>query len=121
MRKIKSIAAVILSLGMVMAGSLTSFAAELPEQRPEESVSVEIMAESAVESYTRTYVVGNGVRLRRTPGTDGEVVGLLYEDQNDWVNLNGVERVVDGIYWRQVTNSSIGVGGWISRDYLELE
>lgn len=121
MKKIKGIVAVVLSLGIAMAGSLTSYAAELPEQRSETSSIVEMMAEHAIEYVSHTYVLGEGVRLRRSPGTNGEIIGLLYESKSDWVELTGVEVVADGIFWKQASTSSIGQGGWISRDHLEIE
>lgn len=119
----KGIVAAILSLGMLMAGSLASFAAELPRQRPEGAVSIESTAGQASyadpghEGVPR-YIKGNGVRLRREPG-DGEVVGLLYENAEAWVKLSGQFEEVDGKGWVRVTDSSIGHKGWISAEFLK--
>lgn len=120
---IKGIAATILSLGLMMAGSLTSFAAELPEQRSEETVAIEsIAAETAINpdyEGATLYVKGDGVRLRRTAGTSGEIVGLLYEAERAWVTLSGVYEDKDGHTWLRVTNSSIGLKGWIAEEYVK--
>lgn len=123
MRKIKGIVATILSLGMVMAGSLTSFAAELTEQRLGEVALIESTASD--DSYEDPdyrncclYVKGNGVRLRREAG-DGEIVGLLYENAKDWVTLSGAVHVISGSTWLEVKESSIGYQGWVLEDYLK--
>lgn len=123
MRKMKGIVATILSLGMVMAGSLTSLAAELPEQRLEEAVSIENTAsqayfvDPAYEGVSR-YIKGNGVRLRREPG-DGEVVGLLYENAKDWVKLSGEIDEVNDRWWVRVIDSSTGYTGWMAEEFLK--
>lgn len=119
MRKIKRIVATILSLGMVMAGSLTSFAAELPEQNSKASVSVERITGAAdVYPAGTYYIAGNGVRIRKEPSLDATVVSLLYQNKEDWVTINGTKKKVDGITWCQVTDSSTGYKGWISQEFL---
>lgn len=123
MRKIKGIVATVLSLGMIMASSLTSLAAELPEQRSGEAVSIESTANQTYfvdPDYVeqKRYVKGNGVRLRREPG-DGEIVGLLYENAKDWVKLSGEIDEVDDKWWVKVIDSSTGYTGWMAEEYLK--
>lgn len=121
MKKMKGIVAAILLLGMVMAESLTTFAAELPEQNPEASVSVEgIASPASVTAFPsgRFWIKGNGVRLRGTASINGTVNGLLYENNGDWVDLNGRVVTTGNYTWLQVTNSSIGYSGWVEEDYI---
>ena len=87
----------------------------------EESVSSEsITAPEPVvnRSSDQIFVKANGVRLRRTPGTSGEVVGLLYENKGDWVRISGVIEWKDGYWWQEVVESSIGLQGWIATNYI---
>jgi len=119
MRKIKRFAATILSLGMVLAGSMTSFAAE-PGQQPEEPALIEGTARSFIlpdyEDSTRT-VTGNRVNLREEPGLDGLIVGYL--NKGDSVYLSGEAEIVDGYTWLRVISSSINRSGWIAKDYVQ--
>ncbi|MDE6924727.1 MAG: hypothetical protein K2P59_05625, partial [Acetatifactor sp.] len=103
--------------------SMTSLAAELPQQQTEESVSVasitgQIYEDPAFVNKT-CYVRGNGVRLRRDPGTSGDVLGELYENAGDWVTLTGQYTLESGYKWMEVSNSSIGMKGWIAINYIK--
>lgn len=130
MRKIKGYVAAILSLCMVLTGSMTAFAAE-PGQQPEEPALVEGSARIIIlpdyEDSFR-YVTGNDVLLRATPGLSGRVVGRFYRPDKDdpdyyqklpWVILNGEAEIVDGHTWLRVTSSSINATGWIAKDYVQ--
>lgn len=124
MRKTKRFVATILSLGMMLACSVTSFAAELPAQDQEASVSVESSA--ALYSVWPGWenktcdVTGDGVALRREPGTDSERVGLLYKGEGAWVVTSGEYQIKDGYIWMKVTSSSIGHTGWVAKKYLQV-
>lgn len=72
------------------------------------------------EYYSLAYVKGNGVRLRNTPSTSGEINGLLYETRKDWVLLNDNYSLNEKYIWWQVDDSSIGYPGWIVNDYIYL-
>lgn len=125
MRKIKSIVATALSLGMVLACSVTSFAAELPAQDHEVSVSVESSAaryDVLPDWVDKTCdVTGNGVALRRSPGTSSERLGLFYLDDEPWVVTSGEYQDKDGYTWMKVTNSSLGLSGWVAQNYLKIQ
>lgn len=122
MRKIKRFVVTLLSVGLMLTGSMTAFAAEPPEQQSEKlAVSETIIEPRIVGSYDSSDAIpvrGNGVRLRRTPGTSGEIVGLLYEDADDWVKISGAIEMKDGYVWQQVVDSSIGLTGWIASNYI---
>lgn len=64
-------------------------------------------------------IKGAGVHLRRTPSMSGEIVGMLYEEDGAWVMIDGTVVTTGNITWVKVTESSIGVGGWISSDYIK--
>lgn len=125
MRKTKRFVATVLSLGMMLACSVTSFAAELPAQDREASVSVESSAAQypvLTDWVDKTCdVTGNGVALRRAPGTDSERVGLLYKGNGDWVVTSGECYAQDGYVWMKVTRSSIGYTGWVALTYLKKQ
>ncbi|MCI9321128.1 MAG: SH3 domain-containing protein [Lachnospiraceae bacterium] len=124
MRKTKKFVATILSLGMMLACSVTSFAAELPAQDHDVSVSVE----SAAARYSiwpgwenkTCDVTGDGVALRREPNKDAERVGLLYQGEGAWVVTSGEYHIQDGYIWMKVTDSSIGYTGWVAKRYLKV-
>ena len=124
MKKFKRIMATVLSLCMVMAGSLTAFAAELPEQSLEKSGLVEGITRAtgvlAVFVDKDCDVIGNGVRLRREPDENGEVLGLLYEKDGACVHTSGVYYSTDDQTWLEVTSSSIGQSGWIALPYVRV-
>lgn len=125
MRKTKGIVATIVSLGMVMAGTLKSFAAGLPEQQTGETATIESTASMSEEAYAAGLheVKGDGIRLRRTASLEGAIIGLLYESEGAWVIIDGTEKEADGMVWLPVTTSSIGqnVKGWIAKDYVYQE
>jgi Bacterial SH3 domain. len=118
MKKIKVYVAAVLSLCMVLAGSMTAFAAEAGQQ-PEEPVlaagSARIFILPDYENSSRT-VTGDGVRLRAEPGNNGSVVGLLYKGNN--VYLSGEAEIVDGITWLRVLQSPSGAG-WIAKNFVQ--
>lgn len=125
MRKTKRFVANILSLGMMLACSVTSFAAELPAQDQEVPVSVE----SSSARYAvlpgwvdkKCDVTGNGVALRREPGIESERVGLLYKGEGAWVKTSGEFQIQDGYIWMKVIDSSIGRTGWVAKTYLKIQ
>ncbi|MCI9071939.1 MAG: SH3 domain-containing protein [Lachnospiraceae bacterium] len=123
MRKTKRFVATVLSLGMMLACSVTSFAAELPAQDREASVSVESSAArySVLSGWEnkKCDVTGEGVALRRAPGTDSERVSLLYKGKGDWVVTSGEYQKRDGYTWMKVTSSSTGYTGWVALTYLK--
>lgn len=125
MKKFKSIVAAVLSLCMMMAGSLTSFAAELPEQSQEKSVLIEGTTRATgvltVFENTDCDIIGNGVRLRREPNEYGEVLGLLYEKDGAWVHTSGVYQSTEDQTWLEVTSSSIGLSGWVALPYVRVK
>lgn len=120
MKKFKRIVATILSLGMVMAGSLTSLAAELPAQNSKGSASIESNGQASDVFPAGTYEIrGNGVRIRNAPSLNGKVVSLLYENNLDWVTISGTKTDANDKRWCEVTNSSTGYKGWISQEFLK--
>ncbi len=125
MRKTKGFVATVLSLGMMLACSVTSFAAELPAKDQEVSISVESSAArySVLQSWVnkKCDVTGDGVALRREPGTDSERVGLLYKGEGAWVVTSGEFEIKDGYVWMKVTKSSIGHTGWVALNYLKIQ
>jgi len=125
MRKTKRFAATILSLGMMLACSVTSLAAELPAQNQEMSVSVESSAAryAVLTGWVDKVcdVTGDGVALRREPGIESERVGLLYKGEEAWVITSGEYQSKDGYIWMRVTDSSIGRSGWVAKTYLKIQ
>lgn len=121
MKKIKGYVAAVLSLCMVLAGSMTAFAAEAGQQ-PEEPVlaagSARIFILPDYENSFR-YVKGNEVRLRATPSLSGTIVGTFYAVNDPWVILSGEAEIVDGYTWLRVTSSSINASGWIAKDFVQ--
>lgn len=124
MRKTKHFIATILALGMVMACSMVSFAAEPSAQNYAEPASVgrSINASGILTVFVNKTcdVVGEGVRLRRDPGENGEVIGLLYEGEGAWVYTTGQYESTDDGAWLWVSNSSIGQSGWIALQYVRV-
>lgn len=123
MRKTKRFVATTLALGMMLACSLSSFAAELPAQDYEASVSVE---SSAVPygvypsmANKTCDVIGEGVALRREPGLQGERIGLFYQSSGAWVVTSGEYQIKDGYHWMRVTDSPLGPG-WIALKYIKV-
>ncbi|MCM1410152.1 MAG: SH3 domain-containing protein [Lachnospiraceae bacterium] len=125
MRKIKGFVATVLSLGMVLACSVTSFAAELPAQDQEVAVSFERSATqyNILQGWVnkKCDVTGEGVALRREPGTDSERVGLLYKGEGAWVVTSGEYEIKGEYVWMKVTESSIGHTGWVALRYLKIQ
>lgn len=125
MRELRGITSIILSFCMVMVGTMTSFAKESPVQYfgvdSFEDVSVNgLDALSDIQSGT-FYIRGNGIALRGGPSLSAQREGLLYQNANDWVTVNGIEQMGDGIIWLLVVASSTGVTGWISSDYVNFD
>lgn len=115
MKTIKRFAATILSLGIVLTSSLMATAAEPAVQSATET---SVHTQSDTEIY---FVLGNGVRVRRSPGNSSEAVGLLYENRGDWVEVRlDNTTIADGLNWYQVVDSSTGVTGWIAGRYLDI-
>lgn len=108
---------------MVLTSSMTSYATELLRQPG--LALYNIIADQAFpfSAYARITldVKGNGVRLRKEPGTSGEIIGLLYENNKDWVTVSGKGIYKDGYYWEEVIDSSIGSCGWIADIYLKID
>lgn len=124
MKNNKRLVAPILAFGVMLACSMTSFAAELPEQKSKESVLAESsINQAAAEVYDRgIYAVkGEGVRLMEEAGTSGKTLALLYESKGDWVMIGGVEKTKDGIVWLQVNASSYSmkVTGWVAKECVD--
>lgn len=123
MKKIKYVAASFLSFVMVLTSSMTSYATELSRQPG--LALYNIIADQAFpfSAYARITldVKGNGVRLRKEPGTSGEIIGLLYENNKDWVTVSGKGIYKDGYYWEEVIDNSIGSCGWIADIYLKID
>lgn len=123
MRMTKRFAATILSLSMMLACSVTSFAAEWPVQ--DYGVSVSVESPAALYAWPGWVnkvcdVTGDGVALRREPGLDGERLGLLYPGEGAWVITSGEFVLKDGYVWMEVTSSSLGLPGWVAQKYLSV-
>lgn len=125
MRRTKHFMAVILSLGMVMACSMVSFAAEPPAQNYMESVSVgsTVMGNKILTDYVNKHckVIGDAVRLRSDPGFDGETIGYFYKTDDPWVHTTGEAASVGGETWLRVSDSSLGSAGWIAKSYVMVK
>lgn len=124
-RRIKHLIAVILALGMVMACSMVSFAAEPPAQNYAESVFAGSTAKANEISpdYVDRYckVIADGVRLRRDPGVDGEILGYFYAGNSPWVRTTGAYVSMDNETWMRVSDSSLGLSGWIAKRYIRYK
>lgn len=117
MKKMKHFIATVLSLGIILTSSLMAVAAEPIRQSVAE---INPHTQSETDVY---FVLGDGVRVRQTPGLSASniTVGLLYENRNDWVEVRlDNTRVVDGLNWYQVVDSSTGVTGWIAGMHLNI-
>lgn len=114
MRKIKKHLVTVLSLCMVLAGSMTALAAE-PEQQLEEPTLAEGSARIVIlpdyEDSSRIAMAG-GI-LREEPG--GKIIARFKIDT--MVYLNGEAEIVDGLTWLRVISSPNGAG-WIAQTYL---
>lgn len=119
MKKIKGYIAAVLSLCMVLAGSMTAFAAEAGQQ-PEEPVLTAGSARSFIlpdyEDSLRT-ITRNDVNLRAEPGLSGTIVGEFVK--GDTVYLSGEAEIADGHTWLRVISSSINKSGWVAKDYVQ--
>lgn len=60
-----------------------------------------------------------GLRMRKTPGLDGIVVGLLYPGDYISVQHGGDIIYKDGYEWVWGTKQSDGLSGWVVLSYLE--
>lgn len=60
-----------------------------------------------------------GLRMRKTPGIDGIVVGLLYPGDYISVQHGGDIIYKDGYEWVWGTKQSDGLSGWVVLSYLE--
>lgn len=122
MKKTKRLVATILSLSMMLACSMTTFAAEISEQNCDASVSIENSAVPYVVLpgwVNKTCdVIDDGVALRREAGLDGERLGLLYQADGAWVYTTGEYQYKDGYTWLKVSSSSIGLSGWVAMRYI---
>ena len=58
------------------------------------------------------YVTGDGVRIRKGPGTDYDVVGSL--DYGDEVTVTDKVEDGNGVVWGKIA------GGWVSMDYVNI-
>lgn len=118
MKKIKGYIAAVLSFCMVLAGSMTAFAAEAGQQ-PEEPVLVEVSARSFIlpdyENSSRT-ITGNRVNLRAEPGLKGTIINWLYAGNQ--VYLSGEAEIVDGYTWLRVLQSPVGPE-WVAKQYVQ--
>lgn len=125
MRRTKHFIAVTLSLVMVMACSMVSFAAEPPAQNYAESVFAGSTAKeyATLPEYKDRYckVIADGVRLRRDPGEDGEILGYFYLDNDPWVYTTGKYVIMNGETWLQVSDSSLGCSGWVAKRYVKYK
>lgn len=118
MNRFKCILMTLLSLVMIFASSATAFALEPSLQRPEDPVN-EINYVVPGYQGLKYSIKGSNVQLRRNPSLSGEVLGQLdaYDD-HPWVVLTGEFSDADGIHWAQVSDSSLGLGGWVADRYL---
>ena len=58
--------------------------------------------------------------MRRNPSLSGEVLGHLdADDREAWVVLTGEFSDADNIHWAQVSDSSLGLPGWVDSQYLD--
>lgn len=109
----------------ILRKGMTIFAAELPDQRQEESVLGEdIVSPMATDAERGIFpVIGERVRLRETPGLKGKVRGYLNASDDAWVMISGTERLVDGIWWLEVSACSLSMemNGWIAKQYVDLD
>lgn len=116
--RFKCLLTTLLSLVMIFASLSTAFASEPSLQRPEDPVSE---SRYVVPGYAglKYYISGSSVRLRRNPSLVGEVLGLLNVGvENNWVLLTGEFSDADNIHWAQVSDSSLGLPGWVDSKYL---
>lgn len=60
-----------------------------------------------------------GLRMRKTPGLDGIIVGLLYP--GDYISVQDGGDIIykDGYEWVWGTKQSDGISGWVVLSYLE--
>lgn len=107
----------VLPLVMVLASSVTVFASEPSLQRPEDPVNE---SNYVIPGYQgRKYSIKDqNVALRKEPSLSGKVLGIFYKYSDDWVVLTGEFSSADGIEWAQVSDSSLGLGGWVALHLL---
>lgn len=70
--------------------------------------------------YSGTYnPIVEGLRIRKTPGLSGRVLGMLYP--GDYLTVqHGADAVYkDGYEWVMGTRQSDGLSGWVVFSYLE--
>ena len=111
--RFKCLLTTLLSLVMIFASLSTAFASEPSLQRPEDPVSE---SRYVVPGYAglKYYIKGSDVELRKNPSLAGEVLGILDGDHGAWVLLTGEFSDADNIHWAQVSDSSIGLSGWVN-------
>lgn len=103
-----------------LASPATAFASEPSLEQPEEPVNESNYYVPGYQGLKFT-IVGNGVRLRKEPSLSGDVLGLFYEQDKPWVVLTGEFSSANGLEWAQVSNSSLGFGGWVDLHYIGPE
>lgn len=118
MYRFKCLLMTLLSLVMIFASSATAFASEPSLQQPEDPV-YETNYITPGYAGLKYSIKGSNVQLRRNPSLSGEVLGQLdADDRPAWVVLTGEFSDANGIHWAQVSNSSLGLGGWVAFQYL---
>lgn len=66
----------------------------------------------------RMWVSENGVRVRSQPNTSSTVLGLLYSNNGDYVDVTQGDVMVNGYYTWLYGRTSTGIYGWVYADYL---
>lgn len=109
-----------LSIILAIVMSL-SFSTALCANAAEAPTDSSVISASVPRAVVRRNVIVEGLRVRRSPDLNSDVIGLLFASKNDWVETDS-ETTISGRTWLHVVNTSNSTinnllpnaGAWIS-------
>ncbi|MDE5781420.1 MAG: SH3 domain-containing protein [Lachnospiraceae bacterium] len=104
------------SVSLLMAGAMVFLPVSMSAQAKEVPNNTKIVNTVTEKVFGNAKIKGNGVRIRKGPGTSATVVGLLYK--GDRVQAD-YQAYGDGKWWYHCKTQS-GLEGYIAVEYLDF-
>lgn len=124
------VSTLLLAAMLVTCMSAFAFAAEDVAVIEEPSLEANIISDDSTDTAIAprammAEILGNGVRLRKTPGTSGKILAQLnkgeyvipaMDDEGRWVLVEA-----DGYTWVLVYSQRLQLEGYVASQYVDLE
>lgn len=115
-----------MSLIMILSFSTNASAAELNNDVELNEVDIQVLSYDETTNRSLAVVTashsangevsGNGVRLRATPSSTGQVLELMYDGEYVWIDWSTYGQ--GGYSWYHIQRIKTGTYGWASINYI---